>query len=121
MKKTLVEVKTLDKYICPHNQAIYLDGSIILTPGARDELNKRGIAIVRGSVTVHDSVTKSGAVQCSVDCVCEACIELAATGSTEKLFYSVAAVLKQDFNVTETKQLQEMSCRIVKAINKTTK
>lgn len=112
MKKTLVEVKTLDKYICSNSKAIYLDGSIILTPSAKDELNKRGIAIV------HGSATESDAAGCSTDCVCEGCIKLAATGSTEKIFYSIAAILKQDFGVTDVKQLQEISCRIVKTINK---
>ena len=55
MKKTLVEAKMLDKYICTNN-TIYLDGSIILTPSAKDELNKRGIAIIHGSPTDRKSV-----------------------------------------------------------------
>ncbi len=112
MKKTLVEVRNLDKHICTKNNAIYLDGSIILTPSAKDELAKRGIAIK------HGSPTESDAVQCAIDCVCEGCIELVATGSTEKTFYSIAAILKQDFGVRDVKQLQEMSCRLVKTINK---
>ncbi len=112
MKKTLVEVKNLDEHICTKNNTIYLDGSIILTPSAKDELNKRRIAIVHGSRTESDTG------QCSIDCVCEGCITLAETGSTEKTFYSIAAILKQDFGVTDVKQLQEMSCRIVKTINK---
>jgi hypothetical protein len=111
MKKTLVEAKMLDKYICTNN-TIYLDGSIILTPSAKDELNKRGIAII------HGSPTKPEAGQCAVDCVCDACIKQAGTGNTEKIFYSIAAILKQDFGVTDVKQLQEISCRIVKNINK---
>lgn len=112
MKKTLVEVKTLDEHICVKDNAIYLDGSIILTPSARDELNKRGIVIV------HGSPKESDAAQCAIDCTCEECIKQAANGSTEKFFYSIAAILKQDFGVEDIKQLQEMSCRIVKAINK---
>lgn len=112
MKKTLVEVRNLDKHICAKNNAIYLDGSIILTPSAKDELAKRGIAIK------HGSPTESDAVQCAIDCVCEGCIELVATGSTEKTFYSIAAILKQDFGVRDVKQLQEMSCRLVKTIKK---
>ena len=84
MKKTLVEVKNLDEHICTKNNTIYLDGSIILTPSAKDELNKRRIAIVNGSRTESDTG------QCSIDCVCEVCIKLAETGSTEKnlLLYS---------------------------------
>lgn len=112
MKKTLVEVRNLDEHICTNNNAIYLDGSIILTPSAKDELSKRGIAIKHGSPTESDTA------QCAIDCICEGCIKLVATGSTEKTFYSIAAILKQDFGVTDVKQLQEMSCRIVKTINK---
>ncbi|WP_375751003.1 hypothetical protein [Vibrio sp. HN007] len=112
MKKTLVEVKTLDKHICVKDNAIYLDGSIILTPSARDELNKRGVSIL------HGAPPESEVVECPADCTCDACIEQAATGSTEKLFYSVAAILKQDFGVEDVQQLQEMSCRIVNAVNK---
>lgn len=112
MKKTLVEVKTLDKHICVKDNAIYLDGSIILTPSARDELTKRGIAILHGSPAESDETP------CPIDCTCEGCIEQVATGSTEKFFYSVAAILKQDFGVEDVQQLQEMSCRIVKTINK---
>lgn len=113
MKKILVEVKTLDEYICTKTNAIYLDGTLILTPSAKDELYKRGIAIVQGKKTETDLE------QCAIDCVCEDCINLVATGDTEKIFYITAAILKKDFGVTDVKQLQEMSCRIAKTINKT--
>lgn len=110
MKKTLVEVKTLDKHICAKSKAIYLDGSIILTPSAKDELIKRGIKMVHGARATSD------VEPCPADCTCDACIEQAASGSTEKIFYAIAAMLKQDFAIEDMMQLQEMSCRIVKAV-----
>lgn len=110
MKKTLVEVKNLDEHICAHDNAIYMDGSLILMPSARDELNKRGVVIIHGA--------PQSKVACSEDCTCDVCIQQVANGETESFFYTVAAMLKQDFGIEDVSQLQQMSCRIVKAANK---
>lgn len=48
MGKKLVGVNCLDEHICQSSKKIYADGSIILTPGAKDELKNRGISIVYG-------------------------------------------------------------------------
>ena len=48
MAKKLVGIDNLDAAICQASGKIYVDGSIILTPGAKDELIKRGIPIVYG-------------------------------------------------------------------------
>ncbi|MFV0449484.1 MAG: hypothetical protein ACK5MF_13670 [Vibrio sp.] len=115
MKKTLIELNNLDEHICVDSNSLYLDGTIILTPLAKDELSRRGVTIKRGSLPTSDK--SQPATSCSTDCVCDRCIEQVATGDNEKLFYSIAAVLKQDFGVTDSNQLQAISCRMVKKIN----
>ncbi len=115
MKKTLVELNNLDEHICVDSNCLYLDGTIILTPLAKDELNRRGVTIKQGPLPTFDKSQLDPS--CLADCVCDRCIEQVATGSSEKLFYSIAAVLKQDFGVTDTNQLQAISCRMVKNIN----
>ena len=49
MKKVLVQADNLDEFICQEEATLYVDASMILTPGAKDELLKRGVAVVRTS------------------------------------------------------------------------
>jgi hypothetical protein len=49
MGKKLIDCNCLDQYICRKKKRIYLDPSLVLSPGAKDELVRRGVEIVYSS------------------------------------------------------------------------
>ena len=100
MKKTLVEVGNLDQYICQASHKIYVDGStMILTPGAKDALSKKGISIVYGP-------NPDAATCCSGHHDADA----------DRLFWGVAAMLKDEYGVTDPAALKTLSAQVVKAL-----
>lgn len=127
MKKKLVEVSTLKSYICEANSRIYVDTTMILTPGAKDELSKRKIAIIRDTVPEFASC---GAASCPAR-LCADGVEMTndtpdmkSTQSSddadiERLFFGVAAMVKEEFGIEDHQQLKDISCKIVKALKET--
>ncbi len=123
MKKKLVGVECLNEYICQSSNKLYADGSIILSPGAKDELAKRGVTIVYGP-------RPDAAQGCPPGCTCPACMAAQACphGCTcaectatmdkdlERLFYAVAAMLKTEYGITDHEQLKKISCQVVKTL-----
>ena len=108
MKKKLVGIDNLEAYICQTTGKLYADSSVILTSGAKDELSKRGVAIVYGPKP--DTYAHAG-------CTCAACTAAkSACADLENLLISVAAVLKKQYGVNDPEQLKTMSCEIVKTI-----
>ncbi len=115
MKKKLIEVSNLDSCICQANGRIYVDNSMILTPGAKDELSKRKITIVREAKPEFKSC---GAADCPA--------KLCSTGATEadkggdadveRLFYGVAAMVKEEYGIDDPQQLKDISCKIVQIL-----
>ena len=101
MGKKLVGIDNLEECICQTSGKIYADGTIILTPGAKDELTRRGIPIVYGP--------KPEAVECAP-----------ATGAVapglENLVCAVSGILSKQYGITDPEQLQAMSCLVVKTI-----
>lgn len=127
MKKTLVEVANLDAHICADTKSLYMDGSIILTPGAKDELSKRNIAVVYGSkpaaclpgctcpACLAASVEKSTA--CPEGCTCPACASAAAECTDDMdLLIAVAATLKNEYGITDLEELKKATCQVVAAL-----
>lgn len=124
MKKKLVEVNTLKSYVCEANSRIYVDKTMILTPGARDELSKRKIEIIRDTVP---EFTSCGAASCPARLCVDNVNVLDATPDTkstkssddadmERLFYGVAAMVKEEFGIEDHQQLKDISCKIVTAL-----
>lgn len=109
MKKTLVEVANLDAHICKESNALYSDGSLILTPGAKDELRKRGVELVHGE--------KPQVQACPPGCTCPACA--AASSACTDLLVAVAATLKNEYGITDTDELTKASYQIVNALKET--
>lgn len=119
MKKKLVEKDGIDACICKATGKVYVDGSIILTAGAKDELSKRGIAIVYGP--------KPETAACPPGCTCEACAAkahscppgctcAACTADLERLMLGVAAMLKTEYGVDDLEKLQAISWQVAKTI-----
>jgi hypothetical protein len=118
MKKKLIEVSNLESYICRTNARIYVDATMILTPGAKDELSKRKITIVREPKPAFESC---GAADCPAK-LCSpgsAVTTLSGDADLERLFYGVAAMVKEEYGIDDPQQLTEISCKIVQTLKQT--
>ncbi|WP_147820280.1 hypothetical protein [Salidesulfovibrio onnuriiensis] len=111
MKKKLVEVGNLDPYICLDSKKFYMDDNMILTPGARDELSRRGIAIVCGAKPEAAYASKE---EHAHDAACTPA-EHGCNG-VEDLLVAVAAMVKTEFGVEDPEVLKAISCEAVKTI-----
>lgn len=103
MKKTLVEASNLDAHICQETKSVYVDGSIILTAGAKDELRKRGIDLVYGPNP--KAAGGCAAVAASFGCT-----------DAEEMLIAVAALLKKEYGITDPESLKAASHQIVKTL-----
>lgn len=120
MKKKLVEVSNLDSYICLTKGRIYVDNCMILTPGAKDELNKRKISIIRDSKPDYTSCGADTCPSrvCRTDTTGTRGIADACDTDMERLFYGVAAMVKEEYGIDDPQQLKDISCQIVDTLKK---
>ncbi len=129
MKKQLVEAGNVDAYICKETGTLYADGTLVLTPGAKDELGRRGVAVVYGprpgaaccppGCTCPACCTPGygAAAHCPAGCTCAACAGgVANDAETERLMLAVAVVLREDFGMKDLAALQETSCKVARAM-----
>ncbi|MBI4806553.1 MAG: hypothetical protein HY795_15105 [Desulfovibrio sp.] len=103
MGKKLVGTDNLDEAICQATGKVYADGTIILTPGAKDELSKRGVPIVYGPAPER--------AECAPTPMAEA-----ASPGLEKLVLAVSAILNTQYGIKNPEQLKVLSCQVVKTI-----
>lgn len=119
MKKKLIRVDNLDEFICKESGKVHVDGNTILTPGAKDELTKRGIGIVydRRSRPVGAAPGQPGGKGCPPGCKCPLCTQAKSrAAAVEDLLISVAAVLKKDYGIKDPDELRSKSISVVKSI-----
>ncbi|BCS95511.1 hypothetical protein DSLASN_11430 [Desulfoluna limicola] len=90
MAKKLVSDKGVEALIVGGN--FYMDGTIILTPGAKDVLRNKGVTIVYGPRP-----------EMSDD---------------DQLEATVAALLKKEYGITDEAQVKAVSCKVVDMIKK---
>jgi len=88
MAKKLVSEKGVDEIIV--NGSVYMDGSIILTPGAKDVLRNKGVAIVYGPRPE--------------------------TSEEDRLEAMVADLLKKEYGITDDAQVKAVSSKVVEMI-----
>lgn len=112
MKKKLVTVDNLEEYVCRTSNQLHADSTMILTAGAKDELTRRGIALVYGSVPadlssqLHHSMTH----KTSFPGVAEEAVNMT------ELLLGVAAILKKECGVTDPQELKALSLQAIKTI-----
>ena len=111
MKKALIQAGDVDKYLCRKDARIYIDNAaVILTPGARDELGKRGVRVIHGPCPDADGCAmhahKSG----------PAMGDPAAGPGSEKLLFGVAAILRDDYGISDPEQLRALSLKAAEII-----
>lgn len=116
MAKQLVTVDNLDEFICVNDGKFYMDGSRILTPGAKDELAKRKVETVFGPGCGHAGAScaqANGGCACAQNgasqCAC-------AAPEDEEILIAVAATLQKEYNITDPAELKAMSLQMVKTL-----
>jgi hypothetical protein len=105
MKKTLVTKGEITPYICSETKTFYADETVILTPGAKDELSRRGIKTVRGKRPAPTLAPAS----------CAEAVAPCDEGLRE-LLVAVAALVKTEFGVDDPEAIRAISCQAVKTI-----
>ncbi len=130
MKKTLISAENIEAHICRAGGKLYLDGAI-LTPGAKDELAKRRIAVLPGPCPDVSSCPLRTAAR---DCL-DGCAEGTRSGkpgragahagqpgaeSAETVFtrlmLGIETVLRTEYGVTDPWEIQNVSLRAVQVI-----
>ena len=111
MKKQLVAVNNLDSYICQASATIYVTKNMILTSGAKDELQKRKICIIYGDAP-SDIACTTAAEQT------EASTKMTDEEDMERLFYGVAAMAKEELGIDDPETLKKISSKIVDTLRK---
>ena len=127
MKKELICVENLDAFICRQDGKLYVDRDRILTPGAKDELARRGVSVVYGPEPAQEPAP-AAACQPSGPCrgYCgtgrtfyvgpEEGSALSTAGSLESLSIAVASMLRKQYGVTDPEQLRAMTIEALKTI-----
>lgn len=110
MKKTLVGVHNLDDFICKECGAFYQDGSMILTAGAKDELNRRGIRIQYGEAPAGSCCAGAAAAP-AVDAA-----GIAGAASLEDLLVDLAAMIREQCGISDPEQLRDASLKALQTI-----
>lgn len=116
MAKQLVSVDNLDDFICRGDGRFYMDGTRIVTAGAKDELARRHIEIVYGPGCGHPGKSCSEAAGCAC---CGHSADAAAAPvprEDEEILIAVAATLQKDYGVTDPEKLRAMSLEVVKTL-----
>ena len=106
MVKTLITIDNLDQFI--HSNKLVMDSAKILTPGARDELCKRGVQISYDEAAAHH-------------CGHGECAQHAHDGHDEHcddLLIGVAAIIKQHYGITDPDELRKVTLETVAVIGK---
>ena len=111
MKKQLVAVNNLDSYICQDSATIYVTKSMILSPGAKDELKRRNICIVYGEAPGETVCTT--ALEPT-----ETSKEVTDTEDMERLFYGIAAMAKEELGINDPETLKNISTKIMDTLRK---
>ena len=111
MGKTLITFENLEQFIT--DKKLVMDSAKILTPGARDELVKRGIQISYAEAAApHCQQNHCGhADNHGADCA-------NGDGQCEDMLIGVAAIIKQHYGITDPDELRKVTLETVAVIGK---
>lgn len=127
MSKTLISIDNIDQFICCNK--LMVDSSKILTPGARDELTRRGVEIVygEGGCDCHGGATGHGAEHGAASACAAGAAHTTCGGSAgchdaahydEDMLIGVAAIIKQHYGITDPEVLRKVTLETAAAIAK---
>lgn len=122
MSKQLVTIDNLDEFLCRHDGKFYMDGSRILTPGAKDELAKRHIEVAQGCGCNHPGAScaqAAGEAKHGSQC-CGTCSAPDSYHSpeVEDVLIAVAATLQKEYGVSDPDELRKISLEMVETLKK---
>jgi hypothetical protein len=124
MKKTLISVDNLEEHLCAACGGLHADGAL-LTPGARDELARRGVSVVyrdgaQGGACCKgaDRAACANAPGASGNPAFAAPDAQGGAVSVQDMLVGVAALIKRECGVTDPDQLRDMSINILKTLQK---
>lgn len=119
MGKKLIECHCVDQYINGDEKKIYVDKTMILTPGVKDYLRNKGIAIAYGKAPHPDPEEKSYPEQVIVS-------EKGVTGdaamdakAVEKIMIRIFEILKGDHKIEDEEKIKVLSLQIFNRVNLT--
>ena len=118
MKKELISRDNLDSFINKDDGKLYLGSGRLLTPGAKDELVRRNVAIVYGEPPSSEQAQQDG---CRCGCGSTTFYVGPEQGtvqpkSLEQLARTVAAMLSREYGVTDPEQLKNLTVEALKTI-----
>lgn len=108
MQKQLVTIDNLDEFICQSSNVFYMDGTKILTPGAKDELIKRGISIEYGQGCNHPGTSCAAA---SAGC------NTSQVDEQDEMLIAIAATLQKEYGVTNPDELKKLSRQVFQTLH----
>ncbi len=120
MKKILIGSSRVDEFIKGDEKTLYMDSTMLLTPGAKDILRNRGVAIVYGSRPVAE---ETAPVSCPTEV--HGTQEVQETpenpenqeGSMASLVETIVGLLRKDFGVNDPETIREISLKVLNKIN----
>lgn len=111
MAKKLVKAGSVKEFICKDTGKFYAQKDMILTPGAKDELREMGVKIEYGP---KPEVKKCDKEEITVEKPVEE--EKAFSLSAENILLGIAAILKNEYGITDPDQLMKVSIEVVNII-----
>ena len=112
MKKIFVGCDKVEEYICQDEKKIYLEGTLLLSSGARDYLREKGIALIYGKKPETDQ----DALMCADFEGVEAEAESKGTQDDEALITKIVEILKNDYSINDSEKIVAVSSQIMKRI-----
>ncbi|MEA1967679.1 MAG: hypothetical protein U9N77_05625 [Thermodesulfobacteriota bacterium] len=139
MKKIFVGCDKVEEYICQDEKKIYLDGTLLLSSGARDYLREKGIALIYGkkSETDQDALMCADFEGVEADAESkgiegdaeskgiegdaeskgiEGDAESKGTQDDEALITKIVEILKNDYSINDNEKIVAVSSQIMKRI-----
>ena len=103
MAKQLVERGNITQFINPGETTFYVDQTLLLTPGAKDYLREKGIALVYGDrpVTAVQPATAPPVERSQV------------ASQNPELCERIGEMLRRDFAVRDRKQVEDVTRKVM--------
>jgi len=102
MAKQLVGRDNVEQFICHEEKKLYVGKTLILTPGAKDYLQEKSIAVVYGEAQA--GVPKSSPKK--------------EVSSGSDLHNSIQQLLKNDFSITDSALVTEVTYKVIEKLEK---
>ena len=102
MAKQLVRRDNVEQFICHEEKKLYVGETLILTPGAKDYLQEKSIAVVYGEQP--ESKAKP--------------VEKTETIAGSDLNSRIQQLLKSDFSITDSDLIAEVTKKVMEKLEK---